>query len=132
MGRVRMTQGHRQATVGSRRGAGLKAPVRSPEAVPRRGKMEIFAGLSVLFLVLTALVIAIKTFALWRRTRGAPELLLGLYLTRTVYFRPPENVGVIGIYAYCCRCTVGASDHPGSLVEVLRWANDPSLRRARR
>jgi len=42
--------------------------------------MEIFAGLSVCLLVLAALVIAIKTFALWRRTRGLPELLLTLML----------------------------------------------------
>lgn len=42
--------------------------------------MVIFAGLSVLILVLTALVIAVKTFALWLRTRGLPELLLSLYL----------------------------------------------------
>lgn len=43
--------------------------------------MEIFAGLSVLALVLTALAIAVKTFALWLRTRGLPELLLSLYLS---------------------------------------------------
>jgi hypothetical protein len=43
--------------------------------------MEIFAGLSVLLLVVVALAIAVKTFVLWFRTRGLPELLLGLYLT---------------------------------------------------
>ena len=43
--------------------------------------MEVFAGLSVLVLVLVALAIAVKTFALWFRTRGRPELLLALYLT---------------------------------------------------
>lgn len=43
--------------------------------------MEIFAGSSVLFLVLAALAIVIKTFAVWRRTRGLPELLLGAYLS---------------------------------------------------
>ena len=43
--------------------------------------MEVFAGLSVGFLILTALVVAIKTFVLWTRTRGLPELLLSLYLT---------------------------------------------------
>ncbi|HEY8156229.1 MAG TPA: hypothetical protein VII72_19020 [Myxococcota bacterium] len=43
--------------------------------------MEIFAGLSVGFLILTAGVVATKTFALWRRTRGLPELLLSLYLS---------------------------------------------------
>lgn len=42
--------------------------------------MEIFAGLSVAVLVLVALVVVIKTFVLWLRTRGLPELLLGLYL----------------------------------------------------
>lgn len=43
--------------------------------------MEIFAGLSVLLLIVVAAAIVIKTFALWRRTRGLPELLLGTYLT---------------------------------------------------
>lgn len=43
--------------------------------------MELFAGLSVCSLVLVALFIAIKTFGLWRRTRGLPELLLGGMLT---------------------------------------------------
>lgn len=43
--------------------------------------MEIFAGLSVLLLILVAASIAIKTFSLWLRTRSRPELLLGLYLT---------------------------------------------------
>jgi hypothetical protein len=43
--------------------------------------VEIFAGLSVVVLVLVALAIAVKTFALWFRTRGRPELLLALYLT---------------------------------------------------
>ena len=42
--------------------------------------MEIFAGLSVAVLVLVALVVVIKTFVLWLRTRGLPELLLSLYL----------------------------------------------------
>jgi len=42
--------------------------------------MEIFAGLSVALLVLTALVIAVKTLRLWLRTRGRPELLLSLML----------------------------------------------------
>jgi len=42
--------------------------------------MEIFAGLSVAFLLLVALAVATKTFSLWRRTRGIPELLLGMYL----------------------------------------------------
>lgn len=43
--------------------------------------MEIFAGLSVATLILVALVVVIKTFALWLRTHGLPELLLSLYLT---------------------------------------------------
>jgi hypothetical protein len=43
--------------------------------------MEIVAGLSVGFLILVALFVATKTFALWARTRGLPELLLGLYLS---------------------------------------------------
>lgn len=42
--------------------------------------MEAFAGLSVCALVLTALLVAIKTFAVWRRSRGLPELLLGAML----------------------------------------------------
>jgi len=42
--------------------------------------VEIFAGLSVAFLILTALAVATKTLALWLRTRGLPELLLGTYL----------------------------------------------------
>ena len=42
--------------------------------------MEIFAGLSVVVLILTALAVAVRTFALWSRTRGAPELLLSMYL----------------------------------------------------
>jgi hypothetical protein len=51
--------------------------------------MELFAGLSVCVLVLTALGIAIKTFAVWRRTRGMPELLLGTMLvTATVLGYP--------------------------------------------
>jgi hypothetical protein len=43
--------------------------------------MAVFAGLSVGFLILAALVVVIRTFALWARTRGLPELLLSLYLT---------------------------------------------------
>jgi hypothetical protein len=51
--------------------------------------MELFAGLSVCILVLTALGIAIKTFAVWRRTRGLPELLLGsMLVTATVLGYP--------------------------------------------
>lgn len=43
--------------------------------------MEIFAGVSVGCLILAALAVVTKTFALWHRTRGLPELLLSLYLT---------------------------------------------------
>ena len=51
--------------------------------------MELFAGLSVGVLVLTALGIAIKTFMVWRRTRGLPELLLATMLvTATVVGYP--------------------------------------------
>ena len=42
--------------------------------------MEIFAALSVGLLILAALVVSIRTFTLWRRTRGLPELLLSLML----------------------------------------------------
>ena len=42
--------------------------------------MEIFAGLSVGVLILVAGIVAVKTFGLWRRTRGVPELMLSLYL----------------------------------------------------
>lgn len=42
--------------------------------------MEIFAGLSVGLLIVSALFIAIKTFALWLRSRELPELLLSLML----------------------------------------------------
>ena len=50
-------------------------------SVGGRRAMEIFAGLSVGCLILAALVVATKTFALWARTRGLPELLLSLYLS---------------------------------------------------
>jgi hypothetical protein len=43
--------------------------------------MEIFAGASVLLLVVAAFIVVVKTFALWWRTRARPELLLSLYLT---------------------------------------------------
>src|SRR5215831_21374380 len=42
--------------------------------------MEIFAALSVGLLILVSLIVSIRTFALWRRTRGLPELLLSLML----------------------------------------------------
>jgi len=51
--------------------------------------MEIFAGLSVALLVLVALFIAIKTVALWKRTRRLPELLLsGMLVCATVLGYP--------------------------------------------
>lgn len=42
--------------------------------------METIAGLAVGTLVLTAFFVAIKTFALWLRTRALPEILLSTYL----------------------------------------------------
>jgi hypothetical protein len=42
--------------------------------------MELFAGLSVCLLIASALIIAIKTFAVWRRSRALPELLLSVML----------------------------------------------------
>lgn len=42
--------------------------------------MEILAGLSFGLLILVALAVVVKTIALWRRTRGLPELLLSGYL----------------------------------------------------
>lgn len=51
--------------------------------------MEAFAGLSVCLLVLVALFIAIRTFGLWLRTRGLPELLLsGMLISATVLGYP--------------------------------------------
>jgi hypothetical protein len=54
--------------------------------------MEIFAGLSVGLLILVALFVAIKTFALWARTRSLPELLLGLYLSCATVLGYPLNI----------------------------------------
>ena len=51
--------------------------------------MEILAGLSVGLLLLSALVVAIKTFGLWLRTRALPELLLSaMLLSATVIGYP--------------------------------------------
>ena len=51
--------------------------------------MEIFAALSVGLLMLAALLVSIRTFALWRRTRGLPELLLcGMLFSATVLGYP--------------------------------------------
>ena len=54
--------------------------------------MEIFAGLSVGLLILAALIVAIRTFALWRRTRGLPELLLSLMLTSATVLGYPAII----------------------------------------
>jgi hypothetical protein len=54
--------------------------------------VEIFAGLSVCALVLVALFIATKTFALWRRTRGLPEFLLAGMLTCATVFGYPTAI----------------------------------------
>ena len=54
--------------------------------------MEIFAGLSVCALVLTAFLVAIKTFATWRRSRGLPELLLGTMLVSATVLGYPLAV----------------------------------------
>lgn len=67
--------------------------------------MQIFAGLSVAALVLVAAAVVIKTFALWLRTRGLPELLLSVYFTCATVVGYPlaiamslipasENVGI--------------------------------------
>jgi hypothetical protein len=42
--------------------------------------MEVFAGLSIGLLMLSALIVAIRTSALWRRSRELPELLLTMML----------------------------------------------------
>jgi len=54
--------------------------------------MGIIAGLSVAVLVLTALVVSIKTFALWHRTRALPELLLATYLTCATVLGYPVSI----------------------------------------
>jgi len=65
--------------------------------------MELYAGLSVGILILSALLVAIKTFALWSRTRGLPELLLGLMLL---------SATVVG-YPLAIACTrIPASEFP--------------------
>lgn len=61
--------------------------------------MEIFAGLSVGFLILAALFIAIKTFALWLRTRGLPELLLSMMLLCSTVLGYPLAVAMTRIPA---------------------------------
>jgi hypothetical protein len=54
--------------------------------------MELFAGSSVCVLVLTSLLIAIKTFAVWRRTKGLPELLLGTMLVSATVLGYPVTI----------------------------------------
>ena len=54
--------------------------------------MEIFAGLSVGTLILVALAVVIRTFALWYRTRGLPELLLSLYLSGATVLGYPLTI----------------------------------------
>lgn len=61
--------------------------------------MEIFAGLSVLVLILTAFAIALKTFALWLRTRGLPELLLAVYLSCATVTGYPLTIAMARIPA---------------------------------
>lgn len=57
--------------------------------------MELVAGLSVAFLVLVALAISLKTFALWLRSRGLPELLLsGMLASATVIGYPLAIAGM--------------------------------------
>ncbi len=56
--------------------------------------MEIFAGTSVALLILTALFVAIRTFALWLRTRGLPELLLTLYLACATVVGYPVTIAM--------------------------------------
>jgi hypothetical protein len=61
--------------------------------------MEIFAGLSVCLLVLAALVVAIKTFTLWLRTRGLPELLLSMMLVCATVLGYPLAIAITQIPA---------------------------------
>lgn len=42
--------------------------------------MEVPAGISVVFLLITSAFVAAKTFSLWRRTRQTPELLLSVHI----------------------------------------------------
>jgi hypothetical protein len=51
--------------------------------------MEMLAGSSVLLLIASAAIIATRTFALWRRSRALPELLLsGMLVSATVVGYP--------------------------------------------
>src|SRR5215831_10297249 len=58
----------------------LNSRGRFPDEAPGAKAMEIFAALSVGLLILVSGVVSVRTFALWRRTRGLPELLLTLML----------------------------------------------------
>ena len=51
--------------------------------------MEIFAGLCVCSLILSAAFVATRILILWRRTRGRPELLLGVMLGCTTVLGYP-------------------------------------------
>jgi hypothetical protein len=61
--------------------------------------MELFAGLSVCVLVLISLLIATKTFSVWLRTRGLPELLLGLMLLSATVLGYPLTIASTRISA---------------------------------
>jgi hypothetical protein len=61
--------------------------------------MELFAGLSVGFLILVALFVAIKTFRLWLRSRGLPELLLTVMLTSAAVLGYPLAIAATRIPA---------------------------------
>lgn len=62
--------------------------------------MEIFAGLSVSLLILSALVVSLKTFALWRRTGQLPELLLTLMLVGATVLGYPLAIATNQIPAH--------------------------------
>ena len=61
--------------------------------------MEIFAALSVGLLILVALLVSIRTFALWRRTRGLPELPLCLMLFSATVLGYPAMIATTRIPA---------------------------------
>lgn len=61
--------------------------------------MEIFAAGSVGLLILAALVVSIRTFSLWRRTRGLPELLLCLMLFSATVLGYPAMIATTRIPA---------------------------------
>jgi hypothetical protein len=61
--------------------------------------MEIFAALSVGLLMAAAFVVAVRTFALWRRTRGLPELLLSLMLFSATVLGYPAMIATTQVPA---------------------------------